>query len=850
MVDSCLHRTTQNRLMMKRIYLLLFTLLTVGSAWSQVTRWYVDADATGTGDGLSWANAMTSLDEALDSANSGFTLSVIEVWVAEGTYQPVAQDSPFVVQRNIHVYGGFDGTETALDQRDPDAHPTILDGDLNGDDNGNLAINEPTRQDNAFCLVYMDGTFSRIDGLIIQNANGRDNTSGPLEFYRGSAVHLTWGWVNSEVTDCVIRNNSAIDAVLFSEQGVSGGGGSHGAGLFRRNEISNNLSGRHIIWLRARCTSSLSNPPNFTTVFQNNLVHGNTLSPWTASSRVSVLVLASNFVNAFTSSEWYSGRDYTQDVSQNTFADNTLPATNAAVVRHYQQTETPGGVFASQYLFVADNIFAGHGGAPVFFHDTLSFDKENTQAVFVRNLIEDGDSVLADDLGSFNPVSTLNGYGIDPGFTDRTNDDYTIVGCGKPGVDFGGSWIITSPTALDFYGNPRTVGFSADIGHAENQDTATIVLNVEQVGSDLVATPGFEQYVWVYNEDPANPVVEQDSSLNTLTPTSGDGEYYVVGVDSDTCTTPQVFIDYCGSVNIDLEVDGDSIRITGTSYDWTSWVVDGTLLDDTVGVPPLPLFFNALATADYGYGEYRVTVGNGAVDAPSGCTDTESLIYCGGIPTVQITQSGDILTASVDDAATYVWTQDGDTLTAETGPSVDASAYGEGDFQVSLTASGPCTGTSNVISYCPGLNVSVTQNGFTLEATPGLPNYQWFQDGTAISGATSANYTATANGDYYVEVTDAGCTASSNTVTVTGLSIDDLAFESLRVFPNPSTGVVNVAATGERIERIVVTDLTGSVLVDVDGSAQQLDLSALNAGLYLIDVRGATKRSIVKLVLQ
>lgn len=835
--------------MKRSLLLLLVALLTAGTAWSQVTRWYVDADATGTGDGLSWTNAMTSLDVALDSASSFFAFGVVEVWVAEGIYQPVAQDSPFVVNRNIHVYGGFDGTETALDQRDPDAHPTILDGDLNGDDNGNLAINEPTRQDNAFCLVYIEGSFARIDGLIIQNANG-SSTTGPYKNRRGSAVHLTWGWVNSEVINCEIRNNSAIEAIVFSEEGVTTGGGSYGAGLFRRNEIHNNLSGTHIIWLRARCTSALSNPPNFTTVFQNNLVHGNTLSPWTTSSRVSVVNLVSNFANAYTSSQWYSGRDYFQDVSQNTFADNTLPATNAAVIRHHYQTETPGGVFAGQFLFVTDNIFSGNGGAPAMFHDTLAFDKENTQAVFIRNIVQDGDSILNDDLGSFNPVSTQNGYGVDPGFTDRTNDDYTIVGCDKPGVDLGGSWIISGPTALDFYGNPRTVGFIADIGHAENQDTATIVLTVEQVGSELVATPGFDQYVWVFNEDPANAVVEQDSSINTLTPTNGDGEYYVVGVDADDCTTPQVTIDYCGSVNIDLEVDGDSIRITGTSYDWTSWVVDGVLLDDTVGIPPLPLFFSALAIADYGYGEYRVTVGNGVADAPSGCTDTESLIYCGGIPTVQITQSGDILTASVDDASTYIWTQDGDTLTAATGPSIDASAYGEGDFQVSLIASGPCTGTSNVISYCPGLSVSVTQNGFTLEATPGLANYQWFQDGTAISGATSANYTATANGDYYVEVTDAGCTASSNTVTVTGLSIDDLAFESLRVFPNPTTGVVNVATTGEPVERIVVTDLTGSVLLDVDGSNTRLDLSTLDGGLYLIDVRGATKRSIVKLVLQ
>ncbi|MEL6944298.1 MAG: hypothetical protein AAFO82_16680, partial [Bacteroidota bacterium] len=87
---------------------------------------FVDANASGSNNGTSWANAYTDLGMALDNAEAGN-----ELWVAAGTYTPMANDTAFfaISTANLSLYGGFNGTETSLGDRDITANPTILSGD-------------------------------------------------------------------------------------------------------------------------------------------------------------------------------------------------------------------------------------------------------------------------------------------------------------------------------------------------------------------------------------------------------------------------------------------------------------------------------------------------------------------------------------------------------------------------------------------------------------------------------------------------------------------------------------------------------------------------------------------------
>ena len=101
------------------------------SPWSEVKRThvgpplivYVDADATGVGDGTSWESAYTDLQDGLDAA----VVLGDEVWVAAGTYAPsneFGDDYPrsrsFQMKNEVAIYGGFDPSVGDVDWEDRD----------------------------------------------------------------------------------------------------------------------------------------------------------------------------------------------------------------------------------------------------------------------------------------------------------------------------------------------------------------------------------------------------------------------------------------------------------------------------------------------------------------------------------------------------------------------------------------------------------------------------------------------------------------------------------------------------------------------------------------------------------
>ena len=146
---------------------------------------YVTPTGAGTKDGSSWANALDDLQTAFDRSAANET-----VWIASGTYYPTTnpfatgdpRDNALFVDVPLTIYGGFNGTETSLDQRDLQSNITVLSGDINGDDSGSgfgESLQLSGNEENTFHVLVLhniSGT-TTIDGIHFRggNANGTGN---------------------------------------------------------------------------------------------------------------------------------------------------------------------------------------------------------------------------------------------------------------------------------------------------------------------------------------------------------------------------------------------------------------------------------------------------------------------------------------------------------------------------------------------------------------------------------------------------------------------------------------------------------------------------------------------------
>ncbi|UFH53160.1 right-handed parallel beta-helix repeat-containing protein [Spirosoma sp. KNUC1025] len=134
---------------------------------------YVKPTATGTGTGLSWADASADLQGMINLSVNGD-----EVWVMAGTYFPTCDGSgnaspadprtrTFLIRSGVKVYGSFAGTETSTADR-VNIWTTILSGNLGTLSNAN---------DNAYRVVSFA---NQSDANLLDNfsiRNGYDNQS-------------------------------------------------------------------------------------------------------------------------------------------------------------------------------------------------------------------------------------------------------------------------------------------------------------------------------------------------------------------------------------------------------------------------------------------------------------------------------------------------------------------------------------------------------------------------------------------------------------------------------------------------------------------------------------------------
>ena len=198
--------------------------------------------------------------------------------------------------------------------------------------------------------------------------------------------------------------------------------------------------------------------------------------------------------------------------------------------------------------------------------------------------------------------------------------------------------------------------------------------------------------------------------------------------------------------------------------------------------------------------------------------------------TVICNGQGALLQAATGVGYTYQWTMNGFDIAAATNPTYTATI---GSYYTVKVSNGYCARTSSPITIM--VNTApvaiIHWNGTQLFSPISFYSYQWYFNGVLIPGATGQYYTPTQAGLYYVMVgNENGCKSLSPNYNLLTLSINSLNTPSLSIYPNPTTGMLQVADFKEGT--LYVYNAMGQLVLQQ--SNPSIDLSKQANGMYLI----------------
>ncbi len=556
---------------------------------------YVQQGATGNNDGSTWDDAFTDLQDALLNTPTGSS-----IWVAQGTYLPSQNgdlDATFNLTGSITLYGGFDGTETSLDDRNVNENTTILSGDYMGNDEvvvstDPLSISYINYGDNARRVV----TASNIEGTILIDGF---TISGGHSLSSGAGILFTpEPELNATVRNCILKDNlsegtagairlstSTNEDLNFRLENVTAihnsciGGGSKGA----------------VVWGTGNGTTNAE--------YVNVLFHQNYSSSrgGCTSHDIDIRLNYDNCI--FSENRAASGGATFENVSNPSFYRNCTFYKNdafseASAIHSFSD-------FGSEEVNLFNCIFYENGTNPLRGNSGADFSIKNSylESANWNDFIDDA-GFGSIDLGG-------NQYMIDPQFVDATAGDFNLMSS-SPAINTGDN--ADAITSTDQTGHiDRIVDGTVDLGALEYH----LPLNV-----DVDATLCFGETITSgsVNADNYPPFTYQWSDPSIVGPTPNNltvGNYQLTVTNSIGDFTV-IELELTESPEIDL-----SFNVT----DPTAGSSDGTaMVDATNGTAPYTYAWNTspvqtTATASgLAEGTYSVTV----TDA-NGCTTEASV---------------------------------------------------------------------------------------------------------------------------------------------------------------------------------------------------------------------------------
>jgi hypothetical protein len=177
---------------------------------------FVRPDGDSSASGKSWQSALDRVQAAIDLAN----VEHCDVWVAAGTYY-----EHIAMADDVDIIGGFAGDETAIEQHDPQAYPTILDGE----ETGTVVVGAAATLDGM--TITHGWSMSDGGGMVIDGGSGtpaaeiRNCSFVANEATRGGALAIHNATVHIENTRFFDNHARDGEETVASGEGIGGSGG-------------------------------------------------------------------------------------------------------------------------------------------------------------------------------------------------------------------------------------------------------------------------------------------------------------------------------------------------------------------------------------------------------------------------------------------------------------------------------------------------------------------------------------------------------------------------------------------------------------------------------------------------
>jgi len=532
-----------------------------------------------------------------------------------------------------------------------------------------------------------------------------------------------------------------------------------------------------------------------------------------------------------------------------------------------------GGVFSGQGVVGStfDPQISGVGTFPI----TYSYAGANScVGTMVKNI-------------TVNPLPNVEIQSLSP--SCNTSDPISLTG----GSPYGGTY--SGPGVLGNQFNPQSVGMGiytitysfTSQDQCSSADSTTIIVNsspIANAGADQQITSGSSvslsgsgsggsgnyNYYWSPSSMFVNSNISNPTSINL-----NNSQLFTMKIEdvASSCSDSDIVIVTVigGALSAALYASqspvckGDSLTLTAVgsgatgnySYQWASVPSGFSSTLQSVRVAPIATM------------AYMVTITEASATATASQFIVVDAVPEGSLPSdTAMCSNGQVSLDAGGGYDSYLWSN------GETTQIIDIEAddlqYGFTNFYVTITNTIGCSiidtsavevreAPSNLIADD---SICTTIPTYTYTTIPNMKSYLWSTGDTTQSVLINTSFLLLGGNMFWVSVIDeVGCSGADTALL--RLYICETIYElengiSVKVFPNPSSGIINVEIDGDIKDDldVYIYDSQSKLVYKKNASISaknnilQLNLDRLSRGMYMMHIKGKNTYNIQKIIIQ